>query len=81
MNPSDEPRVAVLTRYSPWWMSLEFGARNQAFVPRDVFDKFPDTVKDLYRHRIEQVSKGQQDRVEDNLIRKYMRVLPNHQLS
>ena len=53
-NPSISPRVTMLTRYSPWWISLEFGGRNRSIVPRDVFEKFPDTVKDLYRHRAEE---------------------------
>ncbi len=51
-NPSDAPRVTVLTRYSPWWISLEFGGRNRSLVPRNVFEKFPDEVKELYRHRV-----------------------------
>lgn len=52
-NPSDEPRVTILTRYSPWWISLEFGGRNRATVPREIYNAFPDDVKDLYRHRVE----------------------------
>jgi ectoine hydroxylase-related dioxygenase (phytanoyl-CoA dioxygenase family) len=52
-NPSTEPRVTILTRYLPWWISLEFGGRNRAMVPKDVFEKFPESVKDLYRHRVE----------------------------
>ena len=52
-NPSDEPRVTILTRYSPWWMNLEFGGRNRAMVPREIFEGFPEGVKDLYRHRVE----------------------------
>ena len=52
-NPSSEPRVTVLARYSPWWVSLEFGGRNQAFVPRTVYEALPDAVKVLYRHRVE----------------------------
>lgn len=51
-NPSAEPRVTMLTRYSPWWISLEFGGRNRSLVPRDVFENFPNEVKDLYRHRV-----------------------------
>lgn len=61
-NPSNEPRVTMLTRYAPWWLSLEFGGRNNAMVPKDVFDAFPDSVKDLYRHRAEG---------ENDPIRKY----------
>ena len=52
-NPSPEPRVAVLTRYSPWWMNLEFGGRNRAIVPRKTYETMPDAVKLLYRHRAE----------------------------
>ena len=52
-NPSDEPRVTILTRYSPWWMNLEFGGRNRARVPREIFEQFPEGTKDLYRHRVE----------------------------
>ena len=37
-----------------WWISLEFGGRNRSIVPRDVFEKFPDTVKNLYRHPTEE---------------------------
>lgn len=52
-NPSDKPRVTMLTRYAPWWLSVEFGGRNNAMVPRDIFETFPESVKDLYRHRVE----------------------------
>ncbi len=52
-NPSTEPRVAIITRYCPWWLSVEFGGRNNAIVPRDAYDAFPDSVKQLYRHRAE----------------------------
>ena len=52
-NPSDEPRVTMLTRYSPWWMNLEFGGRNQAMVPRAIYERFPEEVKLLYKHRVE----------------------------
>ena len=52
-NPSSEPRVAVITRYCPWWLSLEFGGRNNAVVPREVYAALPETVKPLYRHRAE----------------------------
>ena len=51
-NPSEEPRVTVLTRYSPWWISVEFGHRNLAVVPPKIYETFPDGVKDLYRHRV-----------------------------
>ena len=51
-NQSDNPRVAVLARYVPWWVSVELGKRNQAIVPVDVFDTFPEDVKPLYQHRV-----------------------------
>jgi len=52
-NPSDKSRVTILTRYSPWWLNLEFGGRNRARVPREIFEGFPEGVRDLYRHRVE----------------------------
>ena len=52
-NPSPEPRVTVLTRYSPWWINLELGGRNQAIVPKMAYEALPDDVKLLYRHRAE----------------------------
>jgi hypothetical protein len=52
-NPSPDPRVTVLTRYVPWWLSLEFGGRNRAIVPRKAYEAMPDAVKLLYRHRAE----------------------------
>ena len=56
-NPSPDPRVTVLARYSPWWLGLEFGGRNNAIVPRETYKAMPDAVKLLYRHRAE----GQSD--------------------
>lgn len=50
-NPSAEPRVAVITRYCPWWLSVEFGGRNNAVVPLSVYNALPEDVKPLYRHR------------------------------
>lgn len=61
-NPSDKSRVTVLTRFSPWWVSLEFGGRNRAVVPREIYEGLPDAVKLLYRHRVEG---------EDNPIRTF----------
>ena len=52
-NPSDEPRVAIVVRYVPWWVSVEFGGRNNAIVPRQVYEVFPEAVKPLYRHRVD----------------------------
>lgn len=53
--PSPEPRITIITRYVPWWLSLEFGGRNLAIVPRAVYEAMPDPVKQLYRHRAEGV--------------------------
>ncbi|MBT5872036.1 MAG: hypothetical protein HOH43_01345 [Candidatus Latescibacteria bacterium] len=52
-NPSSEPRVAVITRYCPWWLSVEFGGRNNAVVPVSVYNALHEDVKPLYRHRAE----------------------------
>ena len=52
-NPSPEPRVAIITRYCPWWLSVEFGGRNNAIVPRATYEALPEAVKLLYRHRAE----------------------------
>ena len=55
-NPSDKPRVAIVVRYVPWWVSVEFGGRNNAIVPRQVYEAFPEDVKRLYRHRVDGVA-------------------------
>ena len=55
-NPSDEPRVAIVVRYVPWWVSVEFGGRNNAIVPRQVYEAFLEEVKPLYRHRVDGVT-------------------------
>jgi ectoine hydroxylase-related dioxygenase (phytanoyl-CoA dioxygenase family) len=52
-NPGPEPRVAVITRYCPWWLSLEFGRRNNAIVPEATYDALPEAVKPLFRHQAE----------------------------
>jgi len=52
-NPGPEPRVAVITRYCPWWLSVEFGRRNNAIVPKATYEALPETVKPLFRHRAE----------------------------
>ena len=52
-NPSPEPGVAIITRYCPWWLSVEFGGRNNAIVPRETYEALPEAVKPLYRYRAE----------------------------
>jgi hypothetical protein len=43
----------VVVRYAPWWLNLEFFGVNQAPIPADVFDRFPEETKLLYDHRVE----------------------------
>ena len=52
-NPSDKSRTSVVVRYAPWWLNLEFYGVNQANLPAEVFDTFPEDVKVLYEHRVE----------------------------
>ena len=52
-NPSDGKRTAVVVRYAPWWLNLELFGVNTATIPGDMFDTFPDDVKQLYEHRAE----------------------------
>ena len=55
-NLTDKPRVAVLVRYAPWWLNVEFGGRNQALVPVEVYEALTEDVKALYRHRVKGVA-------------------------
>ena len=50
-NSTDEIRTSVVARYSPWWLSVDYGKRNCAFVPAHIFDAFPAGVQELYEHR------------------------------
>lgn len=50
-NQTDEIRSCVVARYSPWWLSVDYGKRNCAFVPAHIFDAFPEGVQELYAHR------------------------------
>ncbi len=50
-NTTDEVRTSVVARYSPWWLSTEYGKRNAAFVPAHIFDRFPQPLQELYAHR------------------------------
>ena len=52
-NPSDTLRTAVVVRYAPWWLNLELYGVNTATIPGEVFDAFPEAVKLLYEHRVE----------------------------
>lgn len=52
-SPSEKPRTAVVVRYAPWWLNLEFFGVNTAPVPAEVFDTFPEETKLLYDHRVE----------------------------
>ena len=55
-TPAIKPRVAIVVRYVPWWVSVEFGGRNNAIVPQHVYEAFPEDVKPLYRHRVDGVA-------------------------
>ena len=37
--------MAIITRYCPWWLSVEFGRRNNAIVPREAYEALPEAVK------------------------------------
>jgi ectoine hydroxylase-related dioxygenase (phytanoyl-CoA dioxygenase family) len=52
-NPSRDPRVCVVARYAPWWLSTEYGGRNQSIVPAETFNALPPGVQTLFRHRAE----------------------------
>ncbi len=54
-NPSSEDRVAMVVRYAPWWLSAEYGGRNQAIVPASTYAALPASVQTLFRHRAEGV--------------------------
>ena len=45
--------MAIITRYCPWWLSVEVGGRNNAIVSRETYEVLPEAVKPLYRHRAE----------------------------
>jgi hypothetical protein len=65
-NRSDEPRITLLCRYSPWWLNLEVrragspdheavveaGGRENSvpLLERTAFEALPDDVKPLLRH-------------------------------
>lgn len=52
-NPSLEPRVAMVARYCPWWVTAEFGWGDgaQEWVPRPVFERMGPALQALVRHR------------------------------
>jgi hypothetical protein len=52
-NPSQDPRVCVVVRYAPWWLSAEYGGRNQSIIPAESFDALSPAVQTLFRHRAE----------------------------
>jgi len=65
-NRGDEPRVALLCRYAPWWLNLEVrrpgspeqkaiidtGGRDNSvpLLERAVFEALPENAKPLFRH-------------------------------
>ena len=52
-NPSDQPRVAVVARYAPWWLTAEMGWGDgaQEWVPRPIYDQMGPALQKLVRHR------------------------------
>ena len=59
-NLSDAARLAVVVRYVPGWMSVEFGRNetgypgaNFARIPRDTWLRMSPPVRELFRHRAE----------------------------
>ena len=50
-NTTDEIRTSIVARYSPWWLSVDQGNRNRAFLPVHIFDALPEAVQALYAHR------------------------------
>jgi ectoine hydroxylase-related dioxygenase (phytanoyl-CoA dioxygenase family) len=55
-NPFQEPRVAVVTRWNPWWMAVDDYAPNSMFnvscrpIPFCEFQKLPTTLKPYLKH-------------------------------
>ena len=52
-NPSDQPRVAVVARFAPWWLTSEMGWGDgaQEWVPRPVYEQMGPALQKLVRHR------------------------------
>ena len=52
-NPSDQPRVAVVARFAPWWLTAEMGWGDgaQEWVPRPINDQMGPALQKLVRHR------------------------------
>ena len=52
-NPSDQPRVAVVARFAPWWLTAEMGWGDgaQEWVPRPIYDQMSPALQKLVRHR------------------------------
>jgi uncharacterized membrane protein YgcG len=60
-NEAGDPRVCVIVRYAPAWMSVEFGQQdavgyygsNTAWLPRASWLAMPPPARELFRHRAE----------------------------
>eukprot|EP01047_Picozoa_sp_COSAG01_P073091 COSAG01_NODE_11810_length_1854_cov_3.327189_2_plen_341_part_01 len=63
-NPSGRTRVAVVTRWAPWWLSVkEFGANFGYTVnkmSKEQWERLPPSLQPLYRH----LAVGVQDRLQ-----------------
>ena len=55
-NFSPDPRVAVVVRYSPWWLTCSYGPPSSdgcsaEWAPLSDFSQWPPEMQDLHRHR------------------------------
>ena len=68
-NPSDQPRVAVVARFAPWWLTAEMGWGDgaQEWVPRPIYDQMGPALQKLVRHRTCGVEDELQTPVRDHL--------------
>lgn len=69
MNNSGRPRVAVVTRWNPWWMSLDDFAQLSRFnvmcrpIPLQYFERLPDLFKPFVKHLCREASQAIDDRI------------------
>ncbi len=55
---TDEIRSCVAARYSPRWLSGDYGKRNCAFVPAHIFCAFAEGVQARYAQRRSKASRS-----------------------
>ena len=55
-NPSGRPRIAVVNRWAPWWLSVkDFGKQWVDTLTRQEWETLPPAVQPLYQHLAEGV--------------------------